>query len=483
MLELETRTAILRLHAEGHGARTIARALRVSRNAVRKVLRSGEAEVPALERATDLDPHLMRVRAMHLECAGNLVRVHEELAREGVAVAYSTLTAFCRRHHIGTTPPQAVGRYEWAPGEEMQHDTSPHDVRIGGRMRRVQCASLVLGYSRMIYAQVYPRFTRFECRCFLSEALQHFGGAARRCTVDNTSVVRVRGTGANMEPAPIMSAFSERFGFEFKAYELGDKNRNARVERPFHYIEHNFYAGRTFESVTDLNTQMRAWCDQVNHKPRRLGGPLKRIAYELYLAERPALRGLPLHVPDVYELHSRRVDVESYVSLHRNRYSVPEKWIGRTLEVREMLESVRFFEGHALVAEHARVESGEGRRCTLPDHRTRRQRKGPRPPSPEEKVLRAAAPELGELVKQLRKRHGGQALRTVQRLHRFYLEYPTEHLAQAVGEALSFGLLDLARIERMTLCRIRGDFFRLPPVGDEHHHEDDQHGDNNNGER
>ena len=479
MLELETRTAILRLHAEGHGARTIARALRVSRNAVRKVVRSGEAEVPLLDRTTDLDPHLVRVRALHVDCAGNLVRVHEELAREGVAVAYSTLTAFCRRHHISAAVPQAVGRYEFAPGEEMQHDTSPHDVCIDGRRRRVQCASLVLGYSRMIYAQVYMRFTRFECRCFLSEALQYFGGAARRCTVDNTSVIRVRGTGANMEPAPMMAAFSERFGFEFKAYELGNKNRNARVERPFHYIENNFYAGRTFESVLDLNAQMRGWCDQVNHKPRRLGGPLKRIAYELYLAERPALHRLPLHVPEVYELHSRRVDVESYVSLHRNRYSVPERWIGRTLEVREMLETIRFFQGHTLVAEHARIEPGEGRRCTLPEHRTQPRRKVPRPPSAEEKVLRAAAPELGELVKQLRERHGGQALRTVQRLHRFYLEYPTEHLAEAAGEALSFGLLDLTRIERMTLRRIRGDFFRLPPVGDEQpHHEENNHGEN-----
>lgn len=36
MLDLETRTAILRLHREGHGSRRIARALGVSRNAVRR---------------------------------------------------------------------------------------------------------------------------------------------------------------------------------------------------------------------------------------------------------------------------------------------------------------------------------------------------------------------------------------------------------------------------------------------------------------
>lgn len=462
MLDRDTRAAILRLRTEGHGMRTIARALGVSRGAVRQVVRSGHVEVPKLERPTELDDHLLRVRTLHGECGGNLVRVHEELAREGVEVAYSTLTAFCRRHQIGVAEPEPTGRYVFAPGKESQHDTSPHDVRIGDRMRRMQCAGLVLGYSRMSFAQVYPRFTRLECRGFLTEGWRAFGGAAERCTVDNTSVVRVRGTGKTMEPAPEMVAFAERFGFRFEAYELGDKNRNALVERLFHYIERNFYPGRTFADITDLNAQLRAWCDRINHKPRRLWGHVKRIPFELFMAERPALRPLPLHIPEVFELHSRRVDLEAYVTLHTNRYSVPPRWMRRSVEVRESLDRVRIFAGHELIAEHPRLEPGAGRRRTDKRHRRTRVPKAPPPPSAEEKTLRAAAPELGELAERLRARHGGQALRAMRRLHRFYFEYPTEQLVDAVREALAYGLLDLARIERMTLRRIRGDFFQLP---------------------
>ena len=54
MLDYDTRSAILRLRREGHGHLTIARALKVSRNAVRRVLKSGEAKVPALQRATQV---------------------------------------------------------------------------------------------------------------------------------------------------------------------------------------------------------------------------------------------------------------------------------------------------------------------------------------------------------------------------------------------------------------------------------------------
>lgn len=473
MLDLETRTAILRLHHEGHGARRIAAALGVSRNAVRTVVRSGRAEVPPMQgRETALDAELNRIRALHITCKGNQVRVHEELAEVGIEVAYSTLTAFCRRHQIGVSPREPFGRYEYEPGKEMQHDTSPHEVVIARRPRLVQCASLVLGYSRHLFAQGYPRWTRLECRGFLTEAAEYNDGVAERCTVDNSSIVRLRGTGALMVPAPEMAALAERFGFQFHAYEVGDKNRNALAERNFDYIENNFYPGRTFESFADLNAQMRAWCDRVNHKPRRLWGHVKRVPYELYLAERPTLRALPLHVPDVYDLCSRLVDLESYVSLHGNRYSVPARLLRRRVEVRESLTQVRIFSGHELVAEHERAEPGEGRRLTLPEHRRQRRKKGPAPTSPEEETLRAAAPALGELVSRLRARHGGQALRAVRRLHRFWVEYPTEHLVAAVEEALRFGLLDLARIERMTLRRVRGDFFRLPGADDDEEDDD-----------
>jgi len=473
MLTLDTRKAILELHAKAHGIRAIAKALDVSRNAVRQVVRSGRAEVSPIEREVPLTPHLERVRSLHASCKGNLVRVHEELEREGVCVAYSTLTSFCRRHRIGVKEPKVSGRYDWAPGTEMQHDTSPHEVKLGGKKRVVQCASLVLGYSRMIYAQVYPEFTRFECRIFLTEALRYFDGSCSRCTVDNTSVVRVRGTGANMEPAPVMEALSKRFGFEFKAYELGNKNRNAQVERNFDYIENNFYAGRSFSDLADLNAQLRAWCERVNHRPRSLWGQIRRVPFELYVAERAAMTPLPIHVPEVYALHTRRVDVDGYVSLHTNRYSVPARHLGRKLEVRETKDRVRVFDGHQLVTEHDRLEHGARRRVMLPEHRRPRKRKGPRPPSEEEKLLRAAAPELSELVAKLRQRHGGQALRQVRILHRFYLEYPTEQLVAAVREALRFGLLELPRIERMTLRCIRGDYFKLDVPGVEDDEADD----------
>jgi len=54
------------------------------------------------------------------------------------------LTAFCRRHGIGQTAREAAGQYPFQPGEELQHDTSPHELELAGKKRKVQTASAVL---------------------------------------------------------------------------------------------------------------------------------------------------------------------------------------------------------------------------------------------------------------------------------------------------------------------------------------------------
>jgi transposase len=263
MLSQAQRTTILELNAQHVSKREIARVLGISRVAVRKVLRSNSTALPELHRAEKAEPHRQQILELFEKCKGNLVRVHEDLAAAGAEMSYPALTAFCRRHGIGYAPPTPAGQYAFAPGEELQHDTSPHDLELGGRKRKVQTASAVLCYSRMLFFQCYPNFRRFDCKVFLTDGLRYMGGATARVMIDNTHVVVLRGSGRDLVPVPEMAAFGERFSFQFVAHAIGNANRSGRVERPFHFIENNFLAGRTFTSWEDLNQRAREWCDKV----------------------------------------------------------------------------------------------------------------------------------------------------------------------------------------------------------------------------
>jgi transposase len=460
MLDERTRSAIFRLHGEGHGTRAIADVLGISRGSCKQVLREGRVEIPRVVRAEKAEPHRELILELHASCKGNLVRVHEELALVGAALSYQALTAFCRRHGIGYEAPRPAGRYHFEPAQEMQHDTSPHEAEIGGRVRRVQTASVALCYSRMLFVQCYPRFTRFECKVFLTDALIYFGGAAAQCMVDNTSVIRLSGTGRDMVPVPEMVAFGERFGFVFRAHEVGDANRSARVERPFDHIEKNFLAGRSFRDWRDINAQARAWCDKVNAKHRR---HLHASPRELFAVEQPRIKPLPIYVPDVYALHHRIVDSEGYVNVNRNRYSAPYGLIGREVEVRETKDAVEIFEGPRQVGSHIKELEPLDVRVTDPSHRPPRNTGvcARRAVSVEERRIGDRMPEVVPYIALLKQRSRGST-RDLRWLIRMVDEYPREAFTAALAEALRFGMADLERLERMVLRRIARDFFILP---------------------
>lgn len=464
MLKRDQRAAILELHGKGVGRRRIALLLGISPGAVKKVIKSKSADVPEIVRAEKADPHRQEILELLKICEGNLVRVHEELAADGAALSYSTLTAFCRREGIGQEPKTPEGRYYFEPGKEQQHDTSPHKVRLSGVERLAQTASEVLCFSRRLFFQHYPEFQRFHCKVFLTEAVKYMGGSCAETMIDNTHVVVARGTGANMVPAPEMAAFGERYGFEFRAHEVGNADRKGRVEAPFRFIERNFIPGRRFVDWHDLNAQAKEWCDKVNATYKK---HIRAVPMELYALERPHLRPLPLWVPEVYRLHQRIVDMEGYVSLYTNRYSCPADWIGRQVEVRETKDSVHIEDGLRRRVSHQRVIDGTGQRRTLKEHIHPRSQAPRAEPSPEETAIVQALPEAAEYVAALKKRGRQQITVALRRLLRMAREYPKAAVAGALAEAGHYGLFDLDRVERMVLRRVAHDYFPPDTNGDE----------------
>jgi transposase len=459
MLSQAQRTAILELNAQKVSKREIARVLRISRLTVRKVLREGSGSVPEIARTEKAEPYREQILELLATCKGNLVRVHEELQESGADLSYQALTGFCRRQGIGQTPIVPAGQYHFEPGVEMQHDTSPHEVEVGGRKYKAQTASGVLCFSRLLFFQINPTFQRFDCKLFLSDAVRYMGGATERVMIDNTHVVVLRGTGREMVPVPEMEAFAERLGFRFVAHAIGDANRSGRVERPFSFIENNFLAGRTFASWEDLNRQAREWCDKVNATYKK---HIRAVPRELYAIERLYLKPLPAWIPEPYRLHARTVDVEGYVSVNSVRYSVPVNWIGRRVEVRETRDKIEIELDARHQVTHERAVMPQSQRITLAEHRPPRGEGIKRSdPHPEEQAILQAVPEMAAYVAELKQRGRKVVALALRQLLRLLREYPREPFLAAVREAARYGLYDLDRLERMILRRVARDYFLL----------------------
>lgn len=81
------------------------------------------------------------------------------------------------------------------------------------------------------------------------------------------------------------------------------------------------------------------------------------------------------------------VDVEGYVALHSNRYSVPISWIGRRVEVRETKEKVEIQLDARHLVTHEPTAEAEHQRSLLAEHRPLPGQSSERPhPHPEEPI-------------------------------------------------------------------------------------------------
>lgn len=441
---------------QGHSLREISRLLGLSRNTVRRILRAPAG--PAARAAGPDAAMQQRLAQVYARARGNAVRMGQILAEEHeLQLPYSTLTRWVREAEL-RQPPKRSGQYHFAPGQEMQHDTSPHRVELAGKTVTAQCAGLTLAYSRRLFMQYYPRFGRFECKHFLLQAAQFMDGVCRRCVIDNTSVVLAGGAGADALIAPEMAAFARGLGFEFMAHRVGDPDRKGRIERPFAWIEGNFLPGRSFAGFDELNTQARRWCVEVaNAKPRRALGMSAEAAYVM---EKPRLQGLPTSLPAVYEVFERVVDLYGFVSVDTNRYSVPERLVGKTVTVYKHYATIEIRHRGTALASHPRLLGVRDARHTLPGHHTVPQR-APRQPSLHAQLLHGEHPALEAYVSALGAHLRGRGTRALNRLLQLERSYPREPFLAAVEQALKYGLFDLGRLETLVLRHVAGDFFAL----------------------
>jgi transposase len=447
MIGEDRRKAIVLLHKEGMELRAIARRLHVSRNTVRAIVEAGGA-VPARVRSDKLALDEQLLRGLYGECAGYITRVHEKLLEAGIKVAYPTLTH--RLRDLGISPARRVRCEERPdePGAEMQHDTSVYRVKLGERSVSVIASLLYLRYSKRRYLKFYPRFNRFRMKCFLHEALLCWGHSARQCIIDNTNLARLSGTGSGAVIVPEMAAFAKGYGFEFVCHALGHANRKAGEERGFFTGETNFFPGRTFQSLEDLNAQALDWASV--RMENRVQGKTGVIPAKAFEHERALLRALPPHLPAPYRIHERDTDQYGYAAFEGNYYWVPGTR-RELVRVVEYAERIKLYRERVLLAEYALPPDGTHNRKFAPPgepgpRANPEQRRGS---EPEEKHLRALGPAVGLFLDFALPRQGRLRHEFARKLLGLSRRIGPELFLRCVERAHKYRIADLATVERI----------------------------------
>jgi transposase len=362
------------LHRQGLAIQEIARATGHDRKTVRKYLKAGlEPPVygPRAPRGSLLDPYKEFIRE-RLQATPRLtaVRLDREIRERGYRGGHTIVKDFVRQ--VRPAPPPAFERrFETAPGKQAQVDFAHFRVPFADQPdqeRVVWLFSLVLGFSRYLFARFVPGQGMAEVvRCHLA-AFAALDGVPREILYDRmkTAVLGEDEAGRVVFNETLLD-LARHHGFTPRACKPYRAKTKGKVERPFRYIRQDFFRGRTFHNLDDLNRQLADWLDRVANP--RIHGTTGRVVSEAFAEEKPALGPLPPVPFRALLALERRITKDGMVSLDGNLYSVPDGTRKRAVEVQVLPGEIRILEDGIPIAIHPPL-NGRGRRSLLKGHRT-----------------------------------------------------------------------------------------------------------------
>ena len=353
------------LKDQGLSISEISRKLGISRTTVRRYLKSGK--VPQYHRdsaGSMIEPFLPSVRDMIDRHNLSAVRIYEELRKKSFQGSYSLVKQYSKPMR-NDRKILAVYRYETDPGKQAQVDFGEFGyMEIDGKRRKLYAFGIILGYSRMRYVEYTTDIsTRNVIRMHLN-AFRYFGGYTDTILYDNMKQVvidRKLKTSDSTFNGEFMS-FSEYYGIIVRLCYPYRAQTKGKIENTIKYLRYNFWAGRSFESLQDINVQCQEWLQKVNSQ---IHGTTHEIPYERLLNEKlnplDSVQAYPIRLEEI-----RKISRDCYVSYRGNRYSVPWVHAGRVARVIES-STLKIQVDSQIVAEHD-ILPGTGRISRKKEH-------------------------------------------------------------------------------------------------------------------
>jgi transposase len=349
--------------------REIGRRTGLSRNTVRKYLRSGEVEpvfkVP--DRPSKLDPYAdklsgwLRIEAGKSRKQRRTVKqMHADLVELGFDGSYGRVAAFARKWKTQLQyEQQTSGRgtfvpLVFAPGEAFQFDWSEDWAVVAGERVKLQAAHTKLSHSKAFIVRAYPLQTHEMLFDALTQAFRVLGGVPRRGIFDNmkTAVDRI-GSGKTRQVNARFAAMASHYLFEPEFCNPASGWEKGQVEKNVQDARRRLWQKMpAFSDLAALNVWLEERCieqwSEVQH------GTLPGTIADVHAAELASLMemGRPF---DGFVEQTKRVSPTCLVHFERHRYSVPASFANRPVSLRVYPDRIVIAAEGQVLCEHRRI--------------------------------------------------------------------------------------------------------------------------------
>ncbi len=310
---------------------------------------------------------------------------YEGSARNFRRLVAEAKAAWRSNHHRGRRPGV------WAPGDVLVIDWG----EIGPLY--VFCA--VLAWSRFRFVYFADNLRADTTLAALAACFEALDGVPKTVLSDRMGCLKGGTVAGVVVPTANYVRFATHNGFRPDFCQGADPESKGLVENLVGYVKSDLMVPEEL-SVDDLagaNAKALAWCAEVN---AQVHSEICAVPAERLVAERELLGVLPSLRARIGKLETRKVDKLSCVRFGSARYSVPDRHVGKQVEVRVVNGELEVILLGAVVAGHALVAPGE---ASIVDDHYGGPRKPPqrsvRPKTKAEKAFCALGPVAERFIK------------------------------------------------------------------------------------
>jgi transposase len=367
MKSVDTIARVRREHFIRHRSiREISRDLNVSRNTVRKILRSGatefqyEREVQPLPTIgpwrEQLDRLLMANEGKATRERLTLIRVFEELREAGFKGSYDAVRRYAKAwgKERGSVTADAYVPLSFAAGEAYQFDWSHEVVRINNATVVLKVAHVRLCHSRMFFARAYPRETQEMVFDAHDKAFAFFRGTCTRGIYDNMkTAVDAIFVGKDRQYNRRFMQMCSHYLIEPTACTPASGWEKGQVENQVGLVRERFFTPiLRVKSLEELNGLLldKSIAYAKAHKHPEI---TDQTIWQMFEAERPHLVASS-GCFNGFHASTAAVSKTCLVRFDNVRYSVTSRAVGRPVEVQAYADRIIIRQDGAIVAEHAR---------------------------------------------------------------------------------------------------------------------------------
>ena len=449
-------------HVEKWRVGTIAKQLGIHHSTVKRVLSQLGVAKAKLSRPSKIDPYLPFIleilNSYPKLTASRLYGMVVERGYDGSPDHFRHMIAL----HRPRPSAEAYLRLRTLAGEQGQVDWGHFGyIMIGQAKRSLMAFVMVLSFSRKIFLKFYLSQQTENFLRGHEGAFESFGGVPRVLLYDNLKAATLERQGEAIRFNPNLLKFAAHYRFEARPVAVARGNEKGRVERAIRYIRENFFAGRNYKDLDDLNAQAQLWCDGVASN-RPCPEDKTKSVHEVFLEEQPQLLALPDNPYPTQEQTAVHVGKTPYVRFDLNDYSVPYTLTRCTLTVLATLDEVTILDGNKIVAKHLR-SFDKGQQIEDETHiKELSDRKKEASQHRGQNRLTRVVPCGAELLKQAAAR-GYHLTAIVKRLIQLLDDYGAAELEVAIKEALARDVPHPNAVQ-LSLEKRREERHQPPPV-------------------